>query len=218
LKSDEFIREVEEDLRHDQLKKLWDEFGLFIIAAVLLIVLGTGGFVGFDAWQDSKAQALAEDYRSAVEAASGAGGSGGDLSKLEAFAASADPGFAAVARLRAAGLAAGEQTDDTAFLAQVADDGSVDVALRDFARISLASRLLDEGNTGDANALLMPMSAEEGPYRQTAQEFLALSALEDGDRETATSRIQELLDDPMLPGGQRQRLDELLAALGGARE
>ena len=36
----DIFREVDEDLRHEQYKKLWDRFGIYVIGLAVLIVLG----------------------------------------------------------------------------------------------------------------------------------------------------------------------------------
>ena len=43
----ELFNEVDEDLRREQLKKLWDRYSLFIIAIAILIVAGVGGWRGY---------------------------------------------------------------------------------------------------------------------------------------------------------------------------
>jgi len=42
MSDDSFIREVDEELRHDRLKSIWDRFGNLLIGlAVLVLVLAT---------------------------------------------------------------------------------------------------------------------------------------------------------------------------------
>ena len=53
----EFIRDVDEELRRDQMKSLWDRYGLYVIGAAVLIVALTAGYRGWDAWQRSLSQA-----------------------------------------------------------------------------------------------------------------------------------------------------------------
>ena len=46
MSDDSFIREVNEELRQDQAKALWDRYGPAFIALAVLVVLGTAAFVG----------------------------------------------------------------------------------------------------------------------------------------------------------------------------
>ena len=43
----ELFDEVDEDVRRDQLKKLWDRYSIYIIAGALLIVAAVGGWRGY---------------------------------------------------------------------------------------------------------------------------------------------------------------------------
>ena len=61
---DSFIREVNEELRSDQMRLIWQRFGRILIAAAVLVVLGTIGKVSYEYWRDSEAlfrQALRVD-------------------------------------------------------------------------------------------------------------------------------------------------------------
>jgi len=40
----ELFDEVDEEVRREQLKKLWDKYSIFIIAAAILIVAAVGGY------------------------------------------------------------------------------------------------------------------------------------------------------------------------------
>ena len=40
----DIFREVDEEIRHERYKRLWDRFGPYLIAVALLIVVGTAAF------------------------------------------------------------------------------------------------------------------------------------------------------------------------------
>ncbi len=50
-----FVREVNDELRQDQIKGLWNRFGNIVIAVAVLIVLGTAGYRGWEYWRDRQA-------------------------------------------------------------------------------------------------------------------------------------------------------------------
>ena len=43
----ELFDEVDEDVRRDQLKKLWEQYSLYIIAIAILIIASVGGWRGY---------------------------------------------------------------------------------------------------------------------------------------------------------------------------
>ena len=61
----DFIQEVDEDLRHERYKRLWDKYGKFVVAAMVVLVVGIAGSVAYRDWQKSK---RAEDTRKLVQA------------------------------------------------------------------------------------------------------------------------------------------------------
>ena len=55
MSDDHFIREVNEELRKDQAKALWDRYGPIALAAAVLIVLATAAYVGYNYWIETRA-------------------------------------------------------------------------------------------------------------------------------------------------------------------
>ena len=70
---DSFIREVNEELRSDQMRLVWKRFGRVLIGAAVLIVLGTIGKVSYDYWRDSEASAAGDQFLAALTLAREAG-------------------------------------------------------------------------------------------------------------------------------------------------
>ena len=44
----ELFDEVDEDVRRDQLKLIWDRYSIFIVAAAVLMVIAVGGWRGLN--------------------------------------------------------------------------------------------------------------------------------------------------------------------------
>ena len=51
----ELFDEVDEDVRRDQLKKLWEQYSIYIIAGALLIIASVGGWRGYQYVEAKKA-------------------------------------------------------------------------------------------------------------------------------------------------------------------
>ena len=43
-RGDTFLREVDEELRREQLKRLWDRYGIYFVALGALLLPGIGGW------------------------------------------------------------------------------------------------------------------------------------------------------------------------------
>ena len=63
---DSFIREVNEELRSDQLRFVWRRFGRLIIGGAVLIVLGTAAYSGYRYWQGHQAGSSGDQFISAL--------------------------------------------------------------------------------------------------------------------------------------------------------
>src|SRR4051812_19467922 len=64
--SEQFIREVDEELRRAQLKAIWDRFAPYIIGACVLIVVITAGYRGWVWWQEKKAAEAGDRFMAAL--------------------------------------------------------------------------------------------------------------------------------------------------------
>src|SRR6476620_8362432 len=65
----DIFREVDEDIRREQYKKLWDRFGIYVIGLAVLIVVLTAGYRGWVYWQDRQAQAAGDRFLAALQLA-----------------------------------------------------------------------------------------------------------------------------------------------------
>ena len=63
---DSFIREVNDELRSDQMRLVWKRFGRILIGVAVLVVLGTIGKVSYEYWRDSEASAAGDDFLAAL--------------------------------------------------------------------------------------------------------------------------------------------------------
>ena len=66
---DTFIREVNEELRSEQLQNAWKRFRPFIIGIAILIVVGVAGSSLFNWWQARESSASGDRFLTAIKAA-----------------------------------------------------------------------------------------------------------------------------------------------------
>ena len=63
----DIFNEVDEEVRREQLKKLWERYGNLIIAAAFLVVAGVAAWRGYEYWQARKAAEAGAVYESALK-------------------------------------------------------------------------------------------------------------------------------------------------------
>lgn len=214
--SDEFIREVDEEVQRERMAVLWRRYGTVIVAVALVIVVGTASLVGWRAWQERLLERQGEAF-AAAEGALSSGNTDDAIEQYRDIAENFGSDIAALARLHAADLL---ERDDAVItsLEAVAGMGDADPLLESYAGIVKLQRQIDEGDAEALRAALVPMADAGEPWRHSARELLALVALRENDFERARVRLAELADDATTPAGIRQRSQALLGQLGGPPE
>ena len=62
----DIFHEVDEEVRRDQLKKLWERYSIYIIGLAVLIVAGIGAWRGYEYWVAQKAAQAGAAFEAAV--------------------------------------------------------------------------------------------------------------------------------------------------------
>jgi hypothetical protein len=216
LQADELFREVDEELQREKLLRYWKRFGNLFLAAVLLVVLATAGWVGWRNWQARQRQAEAVRFADA-EALVARQDFKGAAAAFSSLGQNADHGFSALARLRAAqaDVAAGDVPSAVASLDALAADSSVDPLLRDLATLQAALLTIDTAPPADLRAKLEPIAVAGKPWHYEARELLAIAAIRAGDDAQAREILGALTEDAGAPDNLRRRAGELRSALPG---
>ena len=184
----ELFDEVDEEVRREQLKKLWDKYSLLIIAGLILIIAAVGGWRGYQYLEAKKAAEAGAAFDKAVELS--------EANKhTEAEAAFADVvakapfGYRVLARLRLATEVTNRDPQAAAkMFDEITADRSVGVAEQDLARIRAAQLLLESTSYPNMKERLEAAAAPGATFRHTARELLALSAWRANDP-AATRRL-----------------------------
>jgi hypothetical protein len=209
----DIFEEVDEDLKHDNFKKLWDRFGRYLVGAVVLVVAGTAANVGWREYRDNRQLGYSEQFIAAI----GQSQQGKNVEAAAALALLADDaggGYAMLARFREAGLrrANGETGAAIDIYDALAADSSIDPLYQNLAVLLMVMMQAESGDPAALSARLTPL-AGAGPWRHTAGEYLGLLALRQGDSAAARQRFQGIADDLEAPQGARARAAELLRTL-----
>ncbi|SDG88576.1 tetratricopeptide repeat protein [Roseospirillum parvum] len=209
------FREVDEDLRHDQLHRLWQRYGRHAIGAAVLLVVGVAGWQGYSAYERNQAIAQAEAYEAGLEALPGDPALAATrFAELEGQGGSGYPELADLQRA-AALIEAGDRQAALGVYRDLADDDAADPALRDLAQVLLVLHQVDDGPPEALSAQLDPLTDPAGAWRHSALELQALLKLKAGEPEEAARRFADLTRDSETPSGVRERARALLDALGG---
>ena len=207
------FREVEEDLREEQLKRFWQQFGSYIIATAVLIVVVVAGYQGWTAWQSHQRAEAASAYEQALRADQEQA-----AAILETVAREqSSTGYGAIAALNRAALLLDQGQTEQALAAyqEIYGSSRYDSVLRDVARVLFAYNALDSHPADAVLLAIAPLDTPTGAFRHSAQEIQALLALKAGETDQARSRLAALAEDADAPAGVRERARDLRALLGG---
>lgn len=205
--------EVDEDVRKEQLKKLWDKYSFVIIGLAVLIVAAVAGWRGYQYLEAKKSAEAGAAFDRAVELSEANKPAEAEAAFLK-LAQDAPSGYRTLARLRAA-AEAGKRDPNEAVKQYdaIAADRSVAASERDLARVRAGSLLVDSAAYDIVVQKVEPATAADGTFRHTARELLALSAWKAGNTSAARQWVDLISNDPATPASMRSRTEALQALL-----
>ena len=210
----DIFKEVDEDLRRDNLAKLWKKYGYQIIGLAAAVVLGVAGVQGWQAYDLNQRSQLSDRYGVARELAQGGETTAGLDAMIDLSEASGggDAGLAAFeeARLR---VESGDTGGAIALWDRIAEGSGLGPGFKEAATLFSILHQIDSGDPAALRARLEPLAADSQAFRSTARELLALIALGEGDAAAARALYTKISDDREAPAGLRQRATQMLAAL-----
>lgn len=209
----ELFDEVDEDVRRDQLKRLWERYSIYIVAGALLIIASVGGWRGYQYLEAKKAAEAGAAFERAVELSEQNKHAEAEAA-FNDLAAQAPLGYRTLARLRAAAEAASRDPQAAAKLYDdISADRSVGAAERDLAKVRAAALLLESTTYPNMLQRLEPATTPGSTFRHTARELLALSAWRANDTTAARQWLDLIANDSETPPSVRSRAEALQALL-----
>jgi hypothetical protein len=211
----DIFNEVDEEVRRERLKQLWDRYGLYVIALAVLVVIGIGGWRGYQWYQAKKAAAAGAQFEQAV-ALSEKGKQKEAEAAFAKIAKEAPSGYQTLARFRAAaGLVKNNPAGAAKAYDTLATDPTISPTLQDLATVRAALLQVDTASFGDLERKLTPVAAAGRPFHANARELLALSAWGHHDYKQARHYIDLLMGDPETSQAMRGRVQILAALIAG---
>jgi hypothetical protein len=213
--SETFVREVDENLRRDQLRDFFKRYGNWLIAGVILFLALSGGFIWWKQHQVERSAAQVEQLAQAFKDI-GAGNTAQVPQQLDALSNSGSMGVGVTAKFARAALAIqqGDTKSATATYRSIAQDSRVPDALRDAASIRQTALEFDQLNPADVIARLAPLAKPGEPWFGSAGEMTALAMIKQGRKQEAGQMLVAISKDKSVPDALRGRAGQLAASLG----
>jgi len=209
----ELFDEVDEEVRREQLKKLWDKYSIYFIALMVLIVAAVGGWRGYQYLEAKKAAEAGAAFEKAVELSERDKHAEAETAFTE-LAAKAPSGYRTLARLRAAAEAASRDPKAAAKMYDdIAADRGVGSEWQDLAKMRAAGLLIDSASYTDIQQRLEASAAPKSTFRHSAREMLALPSWRNNDATAARKWLDAIAEDGETPASLRSRAESLQALL-----
>ena len=214
---DALIREVNDDLREEQMHMLWKRYGGYVIGVAILVVAIVAGYQGWKQYTTTTRMEEGERFYAAQQMAD-VGDTAGAAAALQSLAGDASTGYGVLAKFQQATLMAdaGDSAGAAALYVQIAQENLSDPAISGLATV-LGTALEINAGGYDRAALelrLQAIATDVQPYRYSARELLALLALQGGDVVSARAQFEQLATDATAPQALAQRARDIAQSLG----
>lgn len=209
----DIFREVEEEVRREHYRKLWDRYGFYAVTLVVAVILAVAGFTLYRSWKHGQAEAAADTYEIA-SAEAGEGNLEAAMSRFTALRAEGPAGYAAIAGMRlAAALADANRPAETVALYDELLQTVSDPSLKAAIAIKLAWMVADIEPVDQIKARVAAYAGDESPWRHAARELLAYQEYRGGRFAEAKAAFEALSADPGSPRGVKDRADRMVDVL-----
>jgi hypothetical protein len=213
--SESFKREVDENLRRDQLQDFFKKYGNLIAVAVVLFLAASGGYIWWRQHQvqehEGQVEKLAQVYKDI-----GSGSTGQAPQELDTLSKSGSKAVRASALFARAALAL-QQNDAklaTATYKSIADDSSYPEPYRHVALVRQTALEFDSLKPDEVISRLAPLAKRGEPWFGSAGEMTALAMVKQGKRQEAGQLYAAIAKDPAVPETIRARAVQVAGSLG----
>jgi len=206
MSSDTLIREVDEELRRDRMRKFWRQAGPWVIGGAVAVVLVVAGYEGWTWWQKTQSARSSDQFYAAAKIADG---TDLDAAKkaLDGVIAQGSGGYPMLAQFREAALLAQNGKIDEAVAAYDGLSTSLNnTHLRELALVLAANLLVDKGDVSAVEQRVGGSMTPASPMRNAAREVMGLVQYKAGKLDDAMKNFQAILDDPLATRDLQSRI------------
>jgi len=213
--SEAFLREVDDELRRDQMLGFWKRYGRWLVAAV---IGGLAVLAGVMLWQNHKQEQAGADgvkLQAALRALS-SGREGEATQPLAELTHASSPAYRALAMSTQADLLLRKNDLDgaAARFGAIAADATLPQPLRDIALVRQTMAEFDRLPPQQVIDRLRPLAVKGAPWYGSAGEMVAISYLRLGKSRQAAQLLAGIARDETAPATLRERAIQLAGSLG----
>jgi hypothetical protein len=212
--NDVFMREVDEELRRDEMIAFGRKYGRWIAILVVLFLIVLGGSLYWRYHKEKVAGEHGEQFQAALDSIGN--GKVDDAAKsLGTLAQSDSDGYRAMAMFTQADLLLkkNDLKGAAAKFAAIAGDTSLAKPFRDLALVRQTSAEYDGLKPQVVIDRLRPLAVKGNPWFGSAGEMMAVAYLQENQRDRAGKLFQEIAQDDGVPESIRQRAVQMAASL-----
>jgi hypothetical protein len=210
-----FLREVDEELRRDELTRFWKRWGRILVLGIALALIAFGGWLWWRDYQAKQAGVEGEKLSAAIEQLS-RNQIPQALPALKELGGSDRPGYRAAARIADGAIAAqrGDTAAAVAAFSAVEKDPEVAPVLRQLALIRQTTVEFDSLPPQQVIARMQPLAQKGNPWFGSAGELVAVAHLKAGRASQAGAIFAALAADPNVPASIRSRAAQMASVTG----
>jgi hypothetical protein len=210
-----FYREVDEELRREQVNRAMRRYGVAAAILLLLFLGAVGGYLWWQQEKEARAGEQSETLNRVFEDIAGGRTSGIDT-RLDDIAKNGGPGYRAAALLTKAAVAVQTGNDAAAItiFKALAQDDDFPQPYRDLATIRQTALEYDTIAPAAVIERLQPLAVAGNPWFGSAGEMVAIAHLKAGKPELAAPIFAAIAKDENVPRSIRSRAREMASSLG----